>query len=169
MKSKGFGGSSEADASTMKGQSWPCLRQFCVFMENRVGRLLELIRKLEQSELRVIALSIANSVDCAIVRVMVNDADRCREIFQLNNFAFAESDLVGVEMPDGPQPYLQVCMALLQCELNIHYTYPLLFRRNGHGAIALYVDDVDLAIRTLQEKGHRLITESDLLNHEDYD
>ena len=58
----------------MRGRSWPCLRQFCVFMENRVGGLNELLRHLERHDLRVVALSIANSVDCAIVRVMLTIA-----------------------------------------------------------------------------------------------
>jgi hypothetical protein len=165
----GFGDESAVDASTMRGRAWPCLRQFCVFMENRVGRLHELLRHLERHDLRVVALSIANSVDCAIARVMLNDSDRGRELFRLSNFCVSESDLVGVELPDDPQPYLRICMALLQAELNIHYTYPLLYRRGNRGAIALYVDDVDLAMRTLSEKGHRIITETDLLNDTDFE
>lgn len=94
---------------------------------------------------------------------MVNDADRGREILQLSKFAFAEIDLIGVELPDGPQPFVQICLALLQAELNVQYTYPLLYNRGGRGAIALYVDDVDLALKTLEEKGLSIVTESDLL------
>ena len=136
-------------------------------MENRVGRLHDLLRNFEGRNIRVVALSIANSVDCAFVRLMVNDVDRGREVLQLNNFAFSEIDLVGVELPDGPQPFVQICLALLQAELNVHYTYPLLYWRGGHGAIAMYVDDVDLALRTLEEKGLHVITESDLLEDDD--
>lgn len=164
MSAEDFGGDAIVEASTMRGRGWPCLRQFCVFMENRVGSLHELLRHLERYELRVVALSIANSVDCAIVRVMLNNSDRGREVFDLSNFSYSEGDVVGVELPDDPQPYLRICMALLQAELNIHYTYPLLFRRGGRGAIALYVDDVDLALKTLEEKGHKLVTENDLLD-----
>ena len=169
VNSQGFGGQSSVDPSTMHGQSWPCLRQFAVFMENRVGRLHELLRQLESDDIRVVALTIANSVDCAIARLMLSDSDRGREIFRLSNFMVSECDVVGVELPDDPQPYLTICTALLQTELNIHYTYPLLFQRGGRGAIALYVDDVDLALRTLAEKGLRLVTENDLLNDENYD
>jgi len=164
------GGEQQVSPRTMRGQGWPCLRQFAVFMENRVGRLHDLLRQFEGREIRVVALSIANSVDCAFVRIMVNDSDRAREILQLANFPFAEIDLVGVELPLGPQPFVQICIALLQAELNVHYTYPLLYRGGqGNGAIALYVDDIDLALRTLREKGHRIITENDLLEDEPYD
>lgn len=166
MTAKGFGDKSAVESSTMRGQAWPCLRQFAVFMENRVGRLHELLRHMERQDVRVVALTIANSVDCAIVRVMFNDAERGRELFRLSNFAVSESDVVGVVLPDDPQPYLKICMALLQAELNIHYTYPLLFRKRGRHVIALYVDDVDLALRTLTEKGLQLVTEDDLMGDE---
>ena len=159
------GGSAEiTDPLTARGKGWPTLRQFAVFMENRVGRLHELLRLCEGHSLRVIALSIANSVDCAFVRLMVDDTDRAREILTRSKFAFTETDLVGVELPDVPQPFVLICLALLQAEVNLHYTYPLLYNRHGRGAIALYVDDVDLAQQTLSEKGLTIITESDLLD-----
>ena len=80
----------------------------------------------------------------------------------LSSSTVFETDLIGVEMPDDPQPYVKICLALLQAELNIHYTYPLLYHGRGRGSIALYVDDIDLGLRTLAEKGHRTITENDL-------
>lgn len=163
---EGSGGEATA-ALTARSRAWPCLRQFAVFVENRVGRLHDLLRHLESHDIRVVALSIANSVDCAVVRIMVHDSDRGREILQLSNFAFAEIDLIGVELPDGPQPFVQICLALLQAELNVQYTYPLLYHRSGRGAIALYVEDVDLALRTLEEKGLHIVTESDLLMDDD--
>lgn len=163
----GVGGTGVAGPSTVRGRGWPCLRQFAVFMENRVGRLHELLRAFEGHNIRVIALSIANSVDCAFARIMVNETDRAREILEHSKFAFSENDLVGVELPDGPQPFVQICIALLQAEVNLHYTYPLLYSRGGRGAIAMYVDDVDQAQQVLKQKGLNLITESDLLDQDD--
>ena len=164
---EGSGGGQATEAMTARAKQWPCLRQFAVFLENRVGRLHDLLRRFEGHEIRVVALSIANSVDCAFVRLMLSDADRGREILKLANFSFSEIDLIGVELPDGNQPFVQICMALLTAELNVHYTYPLLYHRSGRGAIALYVDDVDLALKTLEEKGLRIVTESDLLLEDD--
>lgn len=163
-----FGGEEILGPSTIRGREWPSLRQFCVFMENRVGGLHDLLRHLERNEIRVVALSVANSVDCAIIRVMVNNTERAREVFNFSRFAFSESDLVGVELPDDTQPYLRVCMALLAAEINISYTYPLLYRRHGRGAIALYVDDVETAIQTLTEKGLTVITENDLMDDDEF-
>lgn len=164
---QGAGGGQTTESVTARGRQWPTLRQFAVFLENRVGRLHDLLRRFESHDIRVVALSIANSVDCAFVRIMVNDADRGREILKLSNFPFAEIDLIGVELPDGSQPFVQICLALLQAELNVQYTYPLLYHRSGRGAIALYVDDIDLALRTLEDKGLSIVTESDLLLDDD--
>ena len=166
--SMSFGGASGSDPATMRGRAWPCLRQFGIFLENRVGRLHDLLRHLERHDLRVVALTIADSVDCALVRMLLNDYERGRELLELSGFTVFESDVVGVLLPDDAQPHMQVCTALLQAEVNIHYTYPLLFRRGGRGAIALYVDDVDQATRILREKGLTIVTETDLLEGDEF-
>lgn len=167
--SMSFGDDAIGDPSTLRGRDWPCLRQFCVFLENRVGRLNELLRHIERDDLKVIALSIVDSVDCAIARLVLNNFERGRELFDLSGFTVFESDIIGVELPDDPQPYVQICTTLLQAELNIHYTYPLLYRRHGRSAIALYLDDIDEGLRILKRDGHRIVTESDLLDEEFYE
>ena len=163
-----FGDDAITDPATLRGRDWPCLRQFCIFLENRVGRLHELLRHLERHDLRIVALSIVDSVDCAIVRVMLDNYERGREIFKLAGMTAYEDDLIGVALPDDPQPYVTVCTALLEAEVNIHFTYPLLYRRKGRGAIALYVDDVDQGLRVLHEQGLRIVTEKDLLDDDEY-
>lgn len=154
--------------ATMRARDWPCLRQFCVFMENRVGRLHELLRHLEQHDLRVVALSIVDSVDFAVARLMVDNSDRARDLFALSNFTVMENDIIGVELPDDPQPFMQVFITLLAAELNINYTYPLLYRRRGRAAIALHTDDIDQASQVLQQTGLRLVTEGDLQDDDEY-
>jgi hypothetical protein len=163
-----FSGEAIVNPSTLRGRDWPCLRQFGVFLENRVGSLHDLLRHLESQDLRIMALSIVDSVDCAIVRLMLNNYERGKELFELSNFTVFEIDLIGVQLPEDPQPYLSVCTALLQAEVNIHYTYPLLFRRKGQGAIAMYVDDIDLGLKILKDKGLTIITENDLLDDDEF-
>lgn len=159
---KSFGGKDLTDPETLRGRDWPCLRQFCVFLENRVGKLNELMRNLETSDLRVVGLTIVDSVDFAMVRLIFNNTDRAREKLELSGFLFSESDVVGVELPDDDMPLTSICTALLKAEMNIHHAYPLLYRHRGHGTVALFVDDVDLSTRVLREAGLRVITESDL-------
>ena len=163
-----FGNEIPTDSETARGRNWPCLRQFGLLLENRVGSLHDLMRRLERDDLRVIALSIVDSIDCAVARLILSHYERGLELLQLSDYRFFESDVIGVELPDHPQPHVAICTALLQSEINIHYTYPLLYRRAGRDAIALYVDDVDRGLSIMNDKGLRIVTEADLEQDDNY-
>ena len=150
------------DLSTSKGRNYPVIRQFTVFLENKVGQLLEVVRRFEGSKVRVVALSIHDSTECAFVRFLLSHPEPGREILERAGLALIETDLIGVELPDGPQPLLQVCTALLQAEVNIVQAYPLLLRLHGQPAVALMVDNIEMGMETLNHKKFRMITEGDL-------
>ena len=157
-----FGEDSGTAFETIRGRNFPAIRQFTIFLENRVGQLLEVVKRFEGTGIRVCALSINDAAECAFVRFLVSDADRGREILERSGLAMIETDLVGVELPEGPQPLLRVCTALLQAELNIIQAYPLIVRPNGKPAVAIMVENIELAMETLVEKGFTIITEGDL-------
>ena len=157
-----FGDDSGTAFETIRGRDFPAIRQFTIFLENRVGQLLEVVKRFEGTGIRVCALSINDAAECAFVRFLVSDADRGREILERSGLAIIESDLVGVELPEGPQPLLRVCTALLQAELNIIQAYPLIVRPHGKPAVAIMVENTELAMETLLEKGFTIITEGDL-------
>ncbi len=150
-------------SSTVRGRNYPSIRQFTVFLENRVGQLLEVIRRFEGSHVRIVALSINDSAECAFVRFLLSHPEEGREILERAGLAIIESDLIGVELPEGAQPLLQICTALLQAEVNIIQAYPLIVRPHGRAAVALMVDNIDLGLETLATKQFRTITEGDLL------
>jgi hypothetical protein len=150
------------DFSTMRGRNYPSIRQFTVFMENRVGQLMEVIRRFEGSRVRIVALSITDSAECSFVRFLLSHPEQGREILERAGLAMIESDLIGVELPEGQQPLLQVCTALLQAEVNIIQAYPLILRPRGHAAVALMVDNIEMGLETLDRKGFTMITEGDL-------
>lgn len=157
-----------ADQDTLHGQNWPCLRQFCVFLENRVGRLNQLMRHLETMDVKVLGVSMVDSVDFANVRLIFNNTDRAREKLELSNFLFSESDVVGVELPDEEMPFATVCTALMKAEINIHHVFMLKYHRGGRSAVAIYVDDVDRAVKIMEEVGLRVLTEGDLLIDDEF-
>ena len=153
--------------STMRGRNYPTIRQFTVFLENRVGQLLEVVRRFEGSKVRIVALSIVDSSECAFVRFLLSHPEEGREILERAGLAIIESDLIGVEVPDQTQPLLQICTALLQAEVNIVQAYPLLVRPRGRPAVALMVDNIDMGQETLAAKGFTMITEADLQHEEE--
>jgi len=152
--------------ATLRGRDYPTIRQFTVFLENRVGQLLEVVRRFEGSRVRIVALSISESTECAFVRFLLSHPEQGREVLERAGLALIESDLIGVELPDGPQPLLQVCTALLQAEVNIVQAYPLLLRPHGRPVVALMVDNIDIALDTLANRGFTTITENDLSHDE---
>ncbi len=148
--------------ATARGRNWPTLRQFTVFLENRVGQLLEVVRRFEGSRVRIVALSITDAGECAFVRFLLSHPEQGREVLERAGLPLIESDLLGVELPDDQQPLLRICTALLQAEVNIIQAYPILVRPRGRPAVALMVDNTEMGLETLTGRGFTMITEGDL-------
>jgi len=147
---------------TARGRDYPTIRQFTVFLENRVGQLMEVVRRFEGSNVRIVALTISDSTECALVRFLLSDPEAGREILERAGLAIVESDLIGVELPESSQPLLQVCTALLAAEINITQVYPLLVRPSSNPAVALMVDNIEHALDTLESKGFHTLNEDEL-------
>jgi hypothetical protein len=155
-------GGSGTGFSTLRGRNYPAIRQFTVFLENRVGQLLEVVRRFEGTHVQIVAFSINDSAECAFVRFLLSHPEEGREILERAGLAIIESDLIGVELPEGSQPLLQICTALLQAEVNIVQAYPLMVRPRGRPAVALMVDNIEMGLETLAQQGFAMITEGDL-------
>jgi len=153
--------------ATAHGRDYPSIRQFTVFLENRVGQLLEVVRKFQGSTVRVVAISISDSTECALVRFLLSDPEAGREILERAGLAMVESDLIGIELPDIPQPMLKMFTALLAAEVNVTQVYPLLVRPTGQPAVAVMVDNIEMALDTLTNEGFRMINEDELKDYND--
>ncbi len=156
------------DALTARGRDWPSVRQFNVFVANRLGGLASVIRHFETTDIRIVSLTVVDSADCAIIRLVLSDPERAKEVFEQAKLPVTESDLLVVKLPDGAHPLLQICKCLLSAELNIHYAYPLLVKPHGSAALALYVEDHELASKILDRQGFVLFTENDLSMDDDF-
>lgn len=165
--SAGYGDGNPVESMTSRGRDWPCLQQFVVFLENKVGSLHELLRKVERDDLRIMALSMLDSADSAIARLITNNYERTRELLELSALPFSECEVIGILLPDVDQPHTNICASLMSAELNVHYVYPLMYRRQRRGAVAIYVDNADEALRVLKEQHHQFVTEDDLLEYDD--
>ncbi|HSQ56400.1 MAG TPA: acetolactate synthase [Gemmata sp.] len=159
-----FGEQSGIDFDTARGRDWPSVRQFNIFLSNRIGALLELVKKFESTDVRVVSLTVVETADCAIVRLVPSDYERGYEILKSANIPFTESDLLVVKLPDDERPLLTITKALLSAEIDICYMYPLLTGVGpmGSTAIAVYVDDFEAAAAALEMQGFTLFTENDL-------
>ena len=137
------------------------LRQFTIFLENRVGRLQHLVRALEHGPYDILTIAVEESADSALVRLICKDPDQCRDNLKADGFAYTESEVIAVELPRRVKlPLMAVTAALLTAEINIHYMYPLLQCPRGP-ALILYVEDPTLAAQLLVRKRFTLLAESD--------
>lgn len=158
----GEAGGRGVEFETLHGRNWPTVTQFSVFLENRVGQLLEVVRAFHGSKVKIVGLSISDSADCCILRLMLSHPEQGREILSLNKLAFAENELLVAELPTGPQSLVDLCTALLQAEINIHYAYPLIIHPRGRAGVAIHIDNIEQAATTLHAKGFDILCEADL-------
>ena len=151
-----------AAASTTEKLNSPQVRQFSVFLQNKVGALLEIVRLLDQNNIIVLALSIAESYESAISRIIVSDPDRTEELFREHDIPHSSCELMVVELADGPGDLSTLLAALLMAEVNVHFSYPLLVRPRGRAVLVLHVDDIECATSVLLGGGFKLLTQGDL-------
>ena len=159
-----YGEDSGIDFATMRGREYPTIKQFTVFLENRVGRLLEVVRLFQNTSSRIVAMNINDAAECCMVRFVLTHPEQGREILEANGLAIIETDLIGIELPQENQPLIHVCEALLHAEVNLIQTYPLMVTAEGIMILALMVDNIELGQQTLVCEGFTLVTENDLLD-----
>lgn len=139
----------------------PSIRQFSVFLEDKVGVLLRLFRAFEGSSVHIVAMSIIQVSDCSIVRLICDDADTAKDMLDTRGFSFVESELIAVEIPHG-QGLMSICSALLTGEVNIDYAYPLIVRPHGRAVLAICTDDPATAVQVLKSRQCCVLSENDL-------
>ena len=135
--------------------------QFGVFLDNRVGKLLDLVDVFDGHALTLAGLSVVDSADHAVVRLLTSNSELARRLLQRANMTFSEADVLVVEMGRG-KTLAELCRRLLQAELNIHYAYPLLVHPRGQPAIVIHCDDIFLSSQILRRKLFTLLGENDL-------
>ena len=136
--------------------------QFSVFTPNRLGRLHELVRLLATRGVLVLAMTVLDTTDSAIVRFVVDDPDKARRLVEEEEFPFTESPLVVVELA-APDELTRVMSALLEAELNINYLYSLIPHPNGKSLIGLSLEDNEMAEQILKRHQFPVLRQSDLL------
>jgi hypothetical protein len=147
---------------TAEGSGFPLSRQLSVFLENRVGELLRLTRLFDDEQVAILAVSVEGSVDCAIVRLMVNEPDLAHQMLSDIGFATTETEVLIVELPHGRRGILTVCAALIAAEVNINYLYPLLPGSQGRNCMAIQVDNPTSAVSVLSAKKFRVLDQHEL-------
>jgi hypothetical protein len=137
------------------------VKQFSVFTENRVGRLSDLTSLLKTNDVHIMALTVLDFTDTTILRLVVDDNDKARELMVNNDFPYTECEVLVVEINDEGD-LREVLAALLEAEINIHYVYSFIKRPDGKSALVLNIEDQDVAAQSLNNHGFKVLTQSDI-------
>lgn len=129
------------------------VRQISIFLENRAGRLFEVCKVLGENGINIRALSIADTTDFGILRLIVNDPARAMQVLRQAEFVVSETEVIAVEVPDRPGGLAQVLEVMKGEGLNIEYMYAFVQKASQDALVIMRVEDVDHATRVLREKG----------------
>lgn len=147
---------------TTQKMGGPLVRQFSVFLPNKVGAMLEVVKLLNSHHVDVVALSITETTDSAIARIVVSDPELVERVFADHGVAFGHCEMMVVELEELGGQLSKLLAMLLMAEVNIHFCYPLLTRPHGRAALAIHVDDTDCAASVLAGEGFKTLSQADI-------
>ena len=148
-------------ATTIQAGRAEAIKQFSVFTPNRLGRLHELIHLLGAHNVHVLALTVLDTTESAIIRIVLDDPDRGRELLNEHGFPFTESVVIAVEV-GSPEELNRLMAALLEAELNINYLYSFIPHPNGKSILAVSMEDNELAEQVLTQHQFAVLKQTDL-------
>jgi len=136
-----------------KGVEGMKVDQLSVFLENKPGGLEDVTRILTEAGINIRALSLADTSDFGILRLIVNDTDAAEKALQNQGLRIRRTPVVAVEVPDRPGGFHSIMKALSTKGINVEYTYAFV-ERSGENAIIIFrFDRTDEAIEVLQAEG----------------
>lgn len=138
------------------------VKQLSVFLENKSGRLAEVTKTLADANINIRALSIADTIDYGLLRLIVNDPIAAKEALVKAGFTVALTEVLAIEVPDRPGGLAGIIDILAKAGINIEYMYAFVGRSGEHAIVIFRIERSDEAIPILQEKGVRILTGDEL-------
>jgi hypothetical protein len=136
--------------------------QLSVFIENKSGRLADVTRTLADNAINIRALSIADTIDYGLLRLIVNDPAGAKTALTDAGFTVALTEVLAIEVPDKPGGLAGIIDIVAESGVNIEYMYAFV-GTSGENAIVIFrIEKVDEAIQILQSKGVRILTGDEL-------
>ena len=129
------------------------VKQISVFMENKPGSMCAMTGVLAENQVDMRALSLAETEDFGIVRIIVDDLDKASAVLKEAGYVYSLTPVLGVEIPDTPGGLNKVLEVLTQGEVNIEYMYAFLGAKDGHAYMIFRVADPEKASAVLAAAG----------------
>jgi hypothetical protein len=133
------------------------VEQISIFIENKSGRLAEVSRILGEAGVNIRALSLADTSDFGILRLIVNDREKAMTALKGKGFTVSKTEVVAVEVPDQPGGLASILQVLDNELINVEYMYAFVERCGANAVIIFRFDETEKAITTLQAKGFNML------------
>ena len=138
------------------------IKQLTVFVQNHKGALLEVANLLADNGVDMRALSIADTPDFGILRLIVNDTETATRVLTVRGFLVQTTDVIAVKISDAPGKLAAALHALNSADVAVEYVYAFLARTPRHAYVVLRVQDNDIASRALEEAGFHMVEDADI-------
>ena len=133
------------------------VEQISVFLENKSGRLAEVAEMLARSGINIRALSLADTADFGILRLIVNETEKAKQVLKEGGFTVGKTEVIAVEVSDRPGGLAGILNVLNGGGINVEYMYAFV-QKSGNNAIIIFrIDDLERAIAVLQKAGIRIL------------
>jgi hypothetical protein len=140
------------------------VEQISIFIENKSGRLAEITRILGEANINIRALSLADTSDFGILRLIVNDGAKATTVLKEAGFTVSMTEVVAVEVPDRPGGLSAILQTLDREAINVEYMYAFVERCGGNAVIIFRFDETDKAIVALKARKFNMLEGSRLYN-----
>ena len=138
------------------------LKQLTIFVENKKGALVDITKTLADNNVNLRALSIADTQDFGILRIIVNDNETATKALNDAGYLIKMTDVVGVKIGDQPGKLSKALEVLDKADINMEYLYAFMARTEKHAYVVLRVADNDMAEKVLEDAGFHMITDADV-------
>lgn len=138
------------------------IKQISVFAENRAGGILDVIRALGDGGVDIRALNVADTQGFGILRLIVDNVEKTKELLTDSGTIFSVTDVVGVKVPDTPGGLSKVLSLLADHNINVEYLYAFVSVSGSSAYVVLRVPDNEVAAALLTVNGIELVTEKEI-------
>lgn len=138
------------------------IKQLTVFIQNKKGTVASVTDTLSKNNINLRALSIAETQDFGILRVVVNDNETAEKVLSENGYLIKTIDVVGVKIGDEPGQLTSALSVLDYAGINVEYLYAFMARTEKHAYVVLRVEENEEAETVLKNAGFKLISDADI-------
>ena len=133
------------------------VEQISIFIENKSGRLAEITRILGEASINIRALSLADTTDFGILRLIVDNVEKAKDVLKERGFTVNKTEVVAVEVPDRPGGLATILQTLDAGQINVEYMYAFVERCGGNAVIIFRFDETDKAIAALRASNFSIL------------